>query len=248
MALEVFNRYEQKYILNRDTFHAVNAEIKRNMEPDQYSTDGTFYPICNIYYDTADCDLIRISLEKPAYKEKLRLRSYGRATPESAVFLEIKKKYHGLVNKRRTAISIKDAERFLASGTMPEIRPGMNEQVLRELEAFLHRYPPLMPKAYVAYDRIAYFDKDTHDLRVSFDTNLRARDSALTLTAEDTGVPVIAPDLYVLEVKTRFGAPLWLTHLLEEHCVYRRSFSKYGTFYQNLLQKKAQKDDSAEIA
>ncbi|MBQ4086688.1 MAG: polyphosphate polymerase domain-containing protein [Clostridia bacterium] len=235
MAIEVFNRYEQKYILNEPMFSAINEGVKARMESDRYSADGRFYPICNIYYDTQDFHLIRTSLDKPAYKEKIRLRSYGRVNPKDTVFLEIKKKYHGLVNKRRTAISIAEAERFIRTGEMPMVRPGMNEQVVHELSAFIRRYPPLVPKAYVAYDRIAYFDCETHDLRISFDTNLRARDTSLTLTAKDMGVPILSPDYYVLEVKTRFGAPLWLTELLEKNGAKKQSFSKYGTFYQQML-------------
>lgn len=244
MAIEVFNRYEQKYILDHETFLSVNETVKRFMEADAHSTGDNFYPICNIYYDTPDCDLIRTSLEKPAYKEKLRLRSYGRAKPGDQVFLEIKKKYQGLVNKRRTAITIGEAERFIQTGVMPDCSEDMNYQVLCELAAFIHRYS-LVPKAYVAYDRIAYFDKGAHDLRISFDKNLRARDHSLTLTAQDIGVPIIDSDLYIMEVKTRYSAPLWLTQALEKYGIKRQSFSKYGTYYKRKL---VESNRVAEIA
>ena len=104
MAIEVFNRYEKKYMLDEHTFRRLLERINDYMEPDKYNLNGQFYSICNIYYDTDDNRLIRSSIEKPVYKEKLRMRSYGTPCGEDKVFLEIKKKYNGIVNKRRTSI------------------------------------------------------------------------------------------------------------------------------------------------
>ena len=230
MAIEVFNRYEQKYLLDSETFLRVNEAVKRYMEPDAHSAGDTFYPICNIYYDTEDCNLIRSSLAKPAYKEKLRLRSYGRAKSDDVVFLEIKKKYRGLVNKRRTAFPLSAAADFIKTGELPQMQNYMNPQVTKELSYFVKTHT-LLPKAFVAYDRIAYFGKEEQDLRISFDRNLRARNDTLTLTAPDTGIPIIPRDTYVMEVKTRFAEPLWLTDLLNSENLHKRSFSKYGSFY-----------------
>ena len=234
MAIEVFNRYEQKYLLTRETFLKVNEAVKQHMEPDAHSVGDVFYPICNIYYDTEDCALIRASVAKPAYKEKLRLRSYGRAKPDDLVYLEIKKKYRCLVNKRRTAIPLSCAAEFVQTGALPQVLPCMNRQVMGELSYFVRTHT-LMSKAFVAYDRIAYFDRETHDLRISFDRNLRARSDRLSLTSADTGAPIIRSDVYVMEVKTRFAAPLWLTDLLADHGLYKQSFSKYGSFYLDAL-------------
>ncbi len=234
MAVEVFNRYEQKYILNRETFFKVNEAVKQYMEPDSHSAGDVFYPICNIYYDTFDFALIRASVAKPAYKEKLRLRSYGRAKPGDLVYLEIKKKYQGLVNKRRTAISLPAAAEFIQTGRLSEISSDMNRQILAELSYFVRTHS-LVPKAFVAYDRIAYFGKGNQDLRISFDHNLRARNKKLVLTAPDTSVPLIDSDVYIMEVKTRFAAPLWLTDLLVSHGLFKQSFSKYGSYYLNTL-------------
>ena len=58
--------------------------------------------------------LIRASLEKPAYKEKLRLRSYGVTEPGGEVFLELKKKYKGIVYKRRITLPEDAAGEFIA--------------------------------------------------------------------------------------------------------------------------------------
>lgn len=231
MAIEVFNRFEQKYIINHETFLRVNDVIKKHMKPDVHSAGDIFYPILNIYYDTEDCALIRASVSKPAYKEKLRLRSYGRAQAGGTVYLEIKKKYHGLVNKRRTAIKLDQAEKFVESGIPPCPDAQMNLQVLRELAYFVN-LRHLVPKAFIAYDRIAYFGEgNDSDLRISFDRNLRARSTNLSLAAPDTGTPILDGGLYICEVKTRFAEPLWLTGLFTSENLHRQSFSKYGSYY-----------------
>ena len=106
MAIEVFNRYEKKYLIDAKDFKWLLEKLKERMEPDKYNKDGRLYKISNIYYDTPDDALIRASIEKPVYKEKLRLRSYGVPGIYDEVFLEIKKKYNGMVNKRRTCLKI----------------------------------------------------------------------------------------------------------------------------------------------
>ena len=118
MAIEVFNRYEKKYILDEHTFRRLLERINDYMEPDKYNLNGQFYSICNIYYDTDDNRLIRSSIEKPVYKEKLRMRSYGTPDTSDKVFLEIKKKYNGIVNKRITSIVLEDAYRYIQKSSM----------------------------------------------------------------------------------------------------------------------------------
>ena len=92
-----FERRELKYRITDAQRAALEAAFDARMVPDEHGEST----ICNIYYDTADYRLIRASLEKPAYKEKLRLRSYGVTEPGGEVFLELKKKYKGIVYKRR---------------------------------------------------------------------------------------------------------------------------------------------------
>lgn len=135
MAIEVFNRYEKKYMLDEHTFRRLLERINDYMEPDKYNLNGQFYSICNIYYDTDDNRLIRSSIEKPVYKEKLRMRSYGTPCGEDRVFLEIKKKYNGIVNKRRTSIVLKDAYKYMESDVYPESDiQCINTQVLKEID------------------------------------------------------------------------------------------------------------------
>lgn len=231
MAKEVFNRFEHKYLLNQKTYEEVLCQMDRHMELDAYNAGHKPYTIANIYYDTADDYLIRTSLSSPAYREKLRLRAYGVPKMDSTVFLEIKKKYNGLVNKRRTAICLEDAYRFIQSGKCPDCTEGINLQVLHELSYFLAHYT-LFPKLYLAYDRIAYFEKGNPDLRISFDQNIRSRRTEVSLEKGDYGTPLMDENLYLMEVKTSLAKPLWLTHLLADIGVFRTSLSKYGTEFK----------------
>lgn len=232
MAIEVFNRFEHKYMLDRETFIKVIEVMDKHMEIDSHNIGHKPYTIANIYFDTPDDYLIRTSLQKPEYKEKLRLRAYGVPNIDSKVYLEIKKKYRGIVNKRRTTLKLSEAYSFVKSGKAPEPKEYMNRQVLRELEYFLKVYD-LSPKVYLAYDRIAYFEKDNKDLRISFDMNIRSRRYDLAPEAGDYGERLLADDVYLMEIKTSLAKPLWLTHMLTELNIKRKSFSKYGTEFKN---------------
>ena len=213
MAIEVFNRYEHKYMLDRKTFEKVIKIMDEHMIMDSHNEGHKPYTIANIYFDTPDDYLIRTSLSKPEYKEKLRLRAYGVPDRESKVFLEIKKKFHGIVNKRRTKLKLAEAYSFVASGIAPNPQEYMNAQVLHELEYFLKIYD-LSPKLYLAYDRIAYFEKDNRDLRISFDMNIRSRRYDLALEKGDYGELLLPEGIYLMEIKTSLAKPLWLTHML----------------------------------
>ena len=231
MAVETFNRYEHKYLLNEQTYKKVISALKSHIKADSHNNDSKPYTISNIYYDTDEDYLIRTSISKPEYKEKLRLRSYGIPNPDSKVFLEIKKKCNGIVNKRRSVFRLDEAYRFLSSGIVPKAKDYMNMQVVNELAYFLKIYD-LKPRLYLAYDRIAFFEKTGLDLRISFDTNIRSRRYDLRLESGDFGTPLLDSNVYLMEIKTAFAKPIWLTEILTQLEIYRTSFSKYGTEYK----------------
>lgn len=234
MAIEVFNRYEHKYLIDTASYKKIIKIMDTHMVSDPYNKDRKPYTIANIYYDTPDDYLIRTSLLSPPYKEKLRLRSYGVPEKDSMVFLEIKKKFNGIVNKRRSVLTLSEAYRFTDTGEIPEIKDYMNEQVLNEISYFLSRYE-LLPKLYLAYDRIAYFEKDNNDLRISFDTNIRSRRYDLGLELGDYGERLLENGIYLMEIKTSLAKPLWVTKMLTELEIKRTGFSKYGTEYKQYI-------------
>lgn len=240
MAIEVFNRYEHKYMLDKETYLKLIKILDEHMVLDKYNLNHKPYTIANIYFDTADDYLIRTSLAKPPYKEKLRLRAYGVPELKSKVYLEIKKKYKGIVNKRRTTLRLDEAYSFVEKKTAPNLREYMNKQVIREIEYFLKVYD-LEPKVYLAYDRIAYFEKDNNDLRISFDTNIRSRRYDVKLENGDYGEKLLNENLFLMEIKTSLAKPLWLTKALSELNIKRNSFSKYGTEFKNMINSRSNK-------
>lgn len=234
MAIEVFSRYEKKYLLDENAYRYITDRINAYMIADKYSRGNEFYNIANIYYDTPDDALIRASIEKPVYKEKLRLRSYGVPGPDDKVFLEIKKKYKGLVNKRRTKLRLDEAYALTIDGVIPKESGYINRQVLSEIEYFLKVYN-LEPKVYLTYDRKAFFAADDSDFRVTFDTNIRSRREDVRLEAGNHGELLIGNDLWLMEIKSSKAVPLWFTKILTEAGVYPTTFSKYGTEYKKHL-------------
>lgn len=243
--IEVFNRYEHKYLLNLQTYEKVISRLGFYMELDKYNLSGNPYTIANIYFDTRDDYLIRHSLSKPVYKEKLRLRAYGVPDENDKVFLEIKKKFNGIVNKRRTALATNMAYDFVKTGKAPPEKDYMNAQVIKELTYFLKRYS-LVPKVYLAYERIAYFEKNNSDLRISFDMNIRSRRDNLKVESGDFGEQLLNGEYYLMEIKTSFAKPLWLSDMLSELDIKRQSFSKYGTEFEHFINNKKYDDMKGE--
>lgn len=227
MAIQaVFQRYEIKYLIHTQQYHQILQTMAEYMEPD-------IYPRChirNIYYDTPDHRLIRASLEKPMYKEKLRLRSYGRASQEDAVFLELKKKYRSVVYKRRISLPLHQAEEVMTRGLpLPQ-----SSQIAREMDYVRHFYSHLAPAMYLSYRREAWRERGGGAFRVTFDHDLLAREEALSLSAPAFGAPLLEEGQYLMEVKAPGAIPLWMVRTLSQLGIFKTSFSKYGTAYQRL--------------
>jgi len=239
MAIEVFNRYEKKYLLDEKDFNYIVNRLGDYMVMDKHNKEREFYNIANIYYDTENDDLIARSIEKPVYKEKLRMRSYGVPELEDKVFLEIKKKYDGLVNKRRTKLILREAYDLVEKGIIPEDKPFINKQVLEEIKYLLSKNK-LIPKLYLTYDRKAYFGADDDDFRVTFDTNIRTRRVDVRLEAGNHGELLINNEKWLMEIKSSKAAPLWFAKLLSSEKIYPSSFSKYGTEYKKYMMSKGE--------
>ena len=223
----VFQRYELKYILTRDQRRLIEDAMEQYMAPDQYGRTT----ICNLYFDTENYQLIRHSIEKPAYKEKLRIRSYGRAVPESMVFVELKRKYDGVVYKRRVNLPERTAMDWLVAG-----RPLQETtQISREIDYFMAHYKTLRPRVFLSYERQAWYDKGGSGFRVTFDENILCRQEELSLCAASGGVHILPPDKVLMEIKCAGGIPMWLTQILSREKIYKTSFSKYGTMYQSVI-------------
>ena len=223
----VFQRYELKYLLTRQQQETVLREMQPHMALDQYGKTV----IRNVYYDTDNYLLIRRSIEKPAYKEKLRLRSYSQADSDTPVFVELKKKYDSVVYKRRLSMAEGQAMNWLRG----EEIFSSTSQISREIDYFRDFYGSLRPTVFLSYERYAYYAKDGSDFRVTFDDRILCRETELSLTAPIYGASLLPEDMVLMEIKCSGGIPLWMTQLLSRERIYKTSFSKYGTAYQTLI-------------
>ena len=223
----VFKRYELKYLLDSEQKQKLLDAMEPFMALDEYGRTT----IRNVYFDTENYRLIRHSIEKPAYKEKLRLRSYSRTAPGSEVFVELKKKYDSVVYKRRLAMTEPQAVGWLqgADGCVAD------SQISREIEYFRCFYETLRPTVFLSYEREAYFAKDGSDFRVTFDDTILCRETELTLDAPVYGRPLLEEGKVLMEIKCSGGIPLWMTAVLSREKIYKTSFSKYGTAYQTVI-------------
>lgn len=236
----VFERYEKKYRMSRFQWELLMERLEPYFNQDNYG----MHTICNLYYDTEDYQLIRTSLDKPKYKEKLRLRSYGIPGQNDRVFLELKKKFAGVVYKRRVSLPLTIVEDFLNSdeisrelmyrqGSLADLS-GADRQILLEIDWFLKRYQP-SAKVFLAYDRVAFYGKENPKLRITFDQRIRWRERQLDLSRGDWGQFVIDPREVLMEIKIPGAMPVWLSAILAELAIFPASFSKYGTCYQKFL-------------
>ncbi|MBQ8072370.1 MAG: polyphosphate polymerase domain-containing protein [Clostridia bacterium] len=232
---ESFARVETKYMLTP----AQEAAMERGLRAYGFRWMDFGSPaVQSLYYDTAVHQLIRTSLDRPAYKEKLRLRTYGLPGAQTMSFVEVKKKYNGVVYKRRTALPFAEAYHCLAKGQLPE----ETGQVGREAVWMVKRYG-LIPSTVIAYDRHAWFSNREPDIRITFDRNLAFRTFDLNLASQAENTVFTQPDQRLMEIKTGGVYPLWLTRLLEEVGAERIHYSKYGYAYQHYI---AQKDPAGE--
>ena len=224
-----FKRLEKKFLLSAEKYEALMEALAGHIVPDLYFEST----VCSIYYADDRFSLIRHSIEEPVYKEKLRVRSYNVPDPEGTVFVELKKKFQGTVYKRRVAMTAAQAENWLNGGTpAPE-----DSQMVREIQWFLDVNRP-SPRVFIACERQAYVAADDPELRITFDREIRYRETELALTAGSHGEPITQPGQVLMEVKIPGTAPLWLAHIFSELAVYPTGFSKYGTAYKTKLLEK----------
>ncbi len=261
---DTFERKEKKYLITAEQCAAIKAGLAAHMRLDDYGATR----IDSLYLDTPDRSLICRSLEKPLYKEKLRIRSYGAFSEADTVFVEIKKKYKGIVYKRRVRMSSEGARayvggmtyeeaqrRFPVKGSTPERELAAGKmQISREIDAFFRRYEGLSSSMLISCLREAWCPVDPSDVdcvdRITFDVDISYID--LMEQASVMRRPVTAPDQVIMEIKCTGGYPIWLCDLLSSVGAYPRSFSKYGNAYKRTLAERGavhvRKSESGKVS
>ena len=239
----VFKRYEIKYVVTAEQKERILKAMEPYMELDRYGMST----VRNLYFDTDDFVLARHSIAKPDFKEKLRVRSYSKADADSTVFVELKRKFDGVVYKRRIGLPEADAMRWMSGAEDRTIIAELKKespQVAAEISYFAGMYSGLKPVIYLSYDREAYRMKKNpavsdggSDFRVTFDSNILCREEDLSLRSDAYGTPILEEGKYLMELKCPGAIPLWMTKILSDERIYKTSFSKYGTAYCSFMEK-----------
>lgn len=223
----VFKRYEMKFMISSEQRKTVLDAISPYMELDRYGRTT----IRNVYLDTDSFRLIRRSIEKPAYKEKIRIRSYEQATSYSTVFVELKKKYEKVVYKRRLPLLEQEATEWVCGNSPCPV----DTQISREIDYFIGHYGKLRPSVFLSYEREAFYDKGGGDFRVTFDDNILCRTEDVNLCSPVYGKAILPDGMVLMELKCSGGIPLWMVDILSKERIYKTSFSKYGTAYTSMI-------------
>ncbi len=225
-----FKRYELKYLLTNEQYLVLCKHMAAYMKLDKYGR----HKISNIYFDTEDYKIIRHSIEKPKYKEKLRIRIYGEPDDNANAFIELKKKYDGVVYKRRISIPQKEALAYMCH----DVSTTSKTQIQKEIDYFKSCYKTLKPKVYLAYEREAFWCIQDANFRITFDFNIKMRDCNISPYQSDNDIVITQNNVVILEVKTVQGLPFWFIDFLNKSNLYSTSFSKYGTAYKTHIQQK----------
>lgn len=248
MAIQTFQRYEKKYLVTREQKEALEQIISLYMVKDAYCKNNNRYLIRNIYFDTSHRDIIHQSIAKPYHKEKIRIRKYGNYLHDrDEFFLEIKKKTGKIVSKRRVKLTEDELNCFLKNNQIPDKKDFISNQVLKEIQYFLSIYP-IQPTAFISYERMAYFDKNDHEFRLTFDNHLLYRRENLDFSFHEDNLPLLDDKLYIMEVKIQQAMPYWLAHALSQLKIFPHSFSKYGEEYKLFLKEGEKENVCIHIA
>ena len=242
-----FERKEVKYRLNAAQVRQMKRALEARMAPDAYGQTS----ITSMYYDTANRDMISRSLEKPLYKEKLRVRTYGPRSEAGTAFVELKKKHKGIVYKRRIATSPAAAQMLMAgvpyeraisskpladAALQAQARSAKSYQIAAEIAACVRRNGPLYPSMAILVERVAWAPlpdargDEARGVRITFDERIRYR-NMFAAPEHRASVGLLAPGEAIMEVKVPGAYPLWLVQALDACGAYPTSFSKYGEAY-----------------
>lgn len=216
-----FKRYEVKYLLTKAQYQKILDFLSDKIIKDKFYK-STIY---NVYYDTPNYELIRKSIEKPIYKEKLRLRCYNIVDTNSDIFLELKKKYDNIVYKRRIRLKTNELETMIETKT----------QIGKEIEYFNKFYYNLKPMMHLSYNRLAYVYSQNHNIRITFDTDIKWRNKNVNLYSTISDESLLPDGMVLMELKVPLSIPYELAVFLSKEKIFKISFSKYGMAYQKII-------------
>lgn len=232
--LSTFQRKENKYLISGQQQEALLETIGQRLMKDEYGEST----VSNIYLDTPEHYLIRESIDvtedRRPYKEKIRIRAYDIPQAQDDVFIELKKKFKGIVYKRRLTTTLAKAERYLKEGILPE-----ESQIMREIDWTMKKYGMPQPSIMVFYERLGYFDKEQPCIRITFDRNTRYRTDDLSYEYGSGGKLIFTDDTRIMEIKASGAYPLWLVESLDSLDIRKQTFSKVAAAYKKEFKETA---------
>jgi SPX domain protein involved in polyphosphate accumulation len=224
-----FNRFELKYLVTAQEAERLKSALRAYMVLDGNGNHSGRYTVASLYYDSHD---LRCYWENEAgvrFRRKLRIRRYETGevlTEETPVFVEVKQRVDRVTQKRRTMLPYREALRLCNDRQIPDHAPD-DEAVIEEIYVFLWRYN-LRPVSIVRYERQAFVGTEYDiGLRATFDTFLSCQSHQHHLHEAPSGLPMLPPDLVVMEIKVNERIPYWLTDMIAAHDLRTVSFSKY---------------------
>ena len=223
-----FKRYELKYLIDKKQKEIIVNAMKEDFQLDNFGIST----IRNIYFDTSDYRIIRYCLDKPIYKEKLRIRSYNNIASDDTIFIELKKKYQSVVYKRRLAISAKEIYYCFKN----KLDINDNSQIAKEINYYRKFYADLRPAMFISYQRAAYCQKND-DMRITFDCDIKYRNNSFSLN-NTNGINILDNNQFLMEIKTSKSIPLHLARIFSQLNIIKTSFSKYGSAYYQMINQK----------
>lgn len=233
MSIKSFKRVEKKYMINEKQKEELLKVLYAHMELDSFCKNERTYRIQNIYYDTENNELISKSISKPRFKQKIRVRKYDSMDD---YFLEIKKKSDGVVGKRRITLSSQEVDDFINRRIKPLRTSFIDNSVIGEIDYLLEHYK-IVPKVYISYERLGFFDRENKELRITFDNNIHTKRNNLVFDKDDYERNLLPERIYIMEIKSTMNFPLWLVKELSKLKIYPHSFSKYGEEYKLLIKE-----------
>lgn len=225
-----FNRFELKYLLTAAAAETLKAELCTRVDPDHYSGEAG-YSVLSLYYDSPEFDFYWDKIEGLKFRRKLRLRAYPQAngTLPSQVMVEIKQRINKTVQKRRIRLPLQAALQLCTAQAQLSARDAFEANVISEVQ-YLVSAKQLRPSCLIRYHRQAWQGREWHPgLRITFDTELKARVQDLQLSAHAADSYFLPPDQCILEVKVDERVPDWLASLLSKHECQLKRVSKYCT-------------------
>ena len=192
------------------------------MENDSYSLQNNKpYNVKSLYFDTRDIKSFWHKVDGHNFRTKYRMRYYN--SDYQHFFFEIKRKKSDYIYKTRLPYDLNISNNISSFDSLLQTLTENNktEFYIRKLQ--------LIPTLWISYDRMAFQDKRTKDLRITFDSNIHQSSFRTESAFPYKQNSIISPcEKVIMEIKYNNELPKWIINLIQDLDINRISFSKYN--------------------